>query len=96
MSFRPTPSCDGDAALLKSPIFTWIEIDLSAVEGNVKALRTATGVPIMAVVKANGYGHGAVEISQAALAAGASWLAVSCAEEALVPVSYTHLTLPTN
>jgi len=84
MSFQPNPSCDGDAVLLKSPIFTWIEIDLSAVEGNVKALRTATGVPIMAVVKANGYGHGAVEISQAALAAGASWLAVSCAEEALV------------
>ncbi len=38
----------------------------------------------MAVVKANGYGHGAVEVSRAALAAGSSWLAVSCAEEALV------------
>ncbi len=70
--------------LLKSPIFTWIEIDLSAVADNIKALRTISGVPVMAVVKANGYGHGAVEVSRAALAAGASWLAVSCAEEAIV------------
>jgi alanine racemase len=70
--------------LLKSPIFTWIEINLSAVEQNVKAVRAAAGVPVMAVVKANGYGHGAVEVARAALAAGASWLAVSCAEEALV------------
>jgi alanine racemase len=70
--------------LLKNPIFTWIEINLSAVEGNVKAVRSAAGVPVMAVVKANAYGHGAVEVSQAALAAGASWLAVSCAEEAIV------------
>ena len=70
--------------MLKSPIFTWIEINLSAVENNVKALRAIAGVPIMAVVKANGYGHGAIEVSRAALAAGASWLAVSCAEEAIV------------
>jgi len=70
--------------LVKSPIFTWIEVNLSAVEENVRSLRAIAGVPIMAVVKANGYGHGAVEVSRSALAAGASWLAVSCAEEALV------------
>ena len=74
----------GAANLLKSPIFTWIEINLSAVEDNIKAVRAIAGVPVMAVVKANGYGHGAVEVSRAALAAGASWLAVSCAEEAIV------------
>jgi alanine racemase len=74
----------GSKSLIKSPIFTWIEINLSAIEDNVRALRTIAGVPIMAVVKANGYGHGAVEVSRAALAAGSSWLAVSCAEEALV------------
>lgn len=74
----------GSTLLIKSPIFTWIEINLSAIEDNVRALRTIAGVPIMAVVKANGYGHGAVEVSRAALAAGSSWLAVSCAEEALV------------
>jgi alanine racemase len=69
--------------LLKSPVFTWIEVDLAAVEENVRALRTASGVPLMAVVKANGYGHGAVEVSRAAISAGAAWLAVSCAEEGL-------------
>jgi alanine racemase len=74
----------GVALVLKSPIFTWIEINLSAVEDNIRAVRSAAGVPVMAVVKANGYGHGAVEVSRAALAAGASWLAVSCAEEAIV------------
>lgn len=74
----------GSNALVKSPIFTWIEVNLSAIEENVRSLRAIAGVPIMAVVKANGYGHGAVEVSRAALAAGASWLAVSCAEEALV------------
>jgi alanine racemase len=74
----------GAAILLKSPIFTWIEINLTAVEDNIKAVRAIAGVPVMAVVKANGYGHGAVEVSRAALAAGASWLAVSCAEEAIV------------
>jgi alanine racemase len=69
--------------LLKSPVFTWIEVDLAAVEENVRALRTIAGVPLMAVVKANGYGHGAAEVARAALAAGAAWLAVSCAEEGL-------------
>lgn len=67
----------------KSPVFTWIEVDLAAVEENVRALRSIAGVPLMAVVKANGYGHGAVEVSRSALAAGAAWLAVSCAEEGL-------------
>ena len=70
--------------MIKSPVFTWIEINLSAVEDNVKAVRAIAGVPVMAVVKANGYGHGAIEVSRAALAAGSSWLAVSCAEEAIV------------
>jgi alanine racemase len=69
--------------LNKSPVFTWIEVNLAAVEGNVRAARVIAGVPLMAVVKANGYGHGAVEVSRAALAGGAAWLAVSCAEEGL-------------
>jgi alanine racemase len=69
--------------LNKSPIFTWIEVNLSAIESNVRAARVIAGVPLMAVVKANGYGHGAVEVSRAALSAGAAWLAVSCAEEGL-------------
>src|SRR4030042_2110043 len=45
-------------SLLKSPTFTWIEINLSAVEDNIKSLRAIAGVPVMAVVKATAYGTG--------------------------------------
>lgn len=61
---------------------TWLEIDLSAIRNNVKILLERAGVPLMAVVKANGYGHGIVETSQAALQGGASWLGVARLEEA--------------
>src|SRR5690349_15922732 len=54
----------------------WIEINLSALERNIHAIRRLTGVDFMAIVKANGYGHGAIEVSRAALAAGAAWLGV--------------------
>jgi alanine racemase len=56
---------------------TWIEINLSAVEDNTKYLLESTKKPLMAVVKANAYGFGAVEIAKAALAAGASRLGVA-------------------
>jgi alanine racemase len=56
----------------------WAEIDLAAVEHNVREVRArlSPGTRYMAVVKANAYGHGAVEVSRAALAAGAEWLGV--------------------
>lgn len=62
----------------------WAEIDLAAVAHNVRELRRAArpGAALMAVVKADGYGHGAVEISRQALASGASWLAVARFQEA--------------
>ena len=59
-------------------------IELDAITGNVAALRghvTPTGV--MAVVKAGGYGHGAVDAARAALLGGASWLGVVHVAEAL-------------
>lgn len=63
---------------------TWVEIDLSAIEANARALiRHASGANLMAVVKANAYGHGAVEAAQAALRGGASWLGVARASEAI-------------
>ncbi len=62
---------------------TWVEIDLSAIENNVKLIRQQSGVQVMAVVKADGYGHGAVPVARAALRAGANWLAVARLEEAL-------------
>ncbi len=57
---------------------TWAEIDLEAVRHNVRAYQrhVGAGVKIIAVVKANAYGHGAVPTARAALEAGASMLAV--------------------
>ncbi|MFN2263531.1 MAG: alanine racemase [Anaerolineales bacterium] len=62
---------------------TWINIDLTAIEHNVTRLRYLTGTPVMAVIKANGYGHGTVPVARAALRAGAQWLGVARLEEAL-------------
>lgn len=60
-------------------------INLSAIQNNIKNLRKHlhSSVDIMAVVKANAYGHGDVQVAQAALAAGATMLAVATPEEAL-------------
>jgi alanine racemase len=57
----------------------WAEVDLSAISANAAAL--AELAPLCAVVKANAYGHGAPEVARAALAGGASWLAVALVEE---------------
>ena len=57
-------------------------IDLDAVRHNVRAL-DREGPAYMAVVKANGYGHGAVPIARAALEAGAGWLGVALVEEGI-------------
>lgn len=59
-------------------------IDLSAVNHNCTKLSSMLGeaTALCAVVKANGYGHGADECARAALAGGAGWLAVATAEEA--------------
>ncbi len=64
-------------------IVTWAEIDLDAIEYNLKAYQKHIGsqVEIIAVVKANAYGHGATQVAQAALAAGATRLAVHRAIE---------------
>ncbi|QJY46515.1 alanine racemase [Pseudonocardia broussonetiae] len=59
-------------------------IDLDAVRHNVGVLAAAApGAQVMAVVKADGYGHGAVPVARAALEAGATWLGVCTIEEAL-------------
>lgn len=60
------------------------EIDLSALRANVGALRARTpGAEMMAVVKADAYGHGMVPCARAALSAGATWLGTAVPEEAL-------------
>src|SRR4029079_14673419 len=59
-------------------------IDLAAVRHNVAVLvAAAPGAAVMAVVKADGYGHGAVRVGRAALEAGATWLGVCTLDEAL-------------
>ncbi|NLT56210.1 MAG: alanine racemase [Actinomycetales bacterium] len=60
-------------------------VDLDAIRDNVAALRERAGnAGVMAVVKADGYGHGLVPSARAALAGGASWLGVAQPAEALV------------
>jgi alanine racemase len=62
----------------------WAEIDLGAVAHNVATLRAIVApARLCAVVKANGYGHGAVPVARAAVAAGADWLAVAQVDEAV-------------
>ncbi|MFD0319170.1 alanine racemase [Streptomyces flavalbus] len=59
-------------------------VSLRAVRHNTGLLRRAAGrAEVMAVVKADGYGHGAVPVARAALAAGATWLGTATVAEAL-------------
>ncbi len=61
------------------------EIDLAAVAENVQTLvDLVRPAEVCAVVKADGYGHGAIAVGEAALAAGASWLGVALVEEGAV------------
>ncbi len=59
---------------------TVVEVDLGAVRHNVRRLKPSTA-ELMAVVKADGYGHGDVAVARAVLEAGATWLGVALAEE---------------
>jgi alanine racemase len=58
-------------------------VDLAAISANVATLKAGTGAELMAVVKADGYGHGLVPAARAALAGGATWLGTAIVDEAL-------------
>lgn len=63
----------------------WVVVDLDAIQHNVRLLRRrAPGQAFFAVVKADGYGHGAVAVARAALAAGAERLAVYTCDEGVL------------
>ncbi|WP_085993230.1 alanine racemase [Oceanobacillus senegalensis] len=64
---------------------TWVEVSLDAIHYNVKAFNHHIGrdTKLMAVVKADGYGHGAIEVAKEAIKAGADYLAVAILDEAL-------------
>ena len=69
-------------------------IDLDAIRANVAALASRAGdAGLMAVVKADGYGHGMIPSAAAAVAGGASWLGVTCLAEAL-DLRAAGLTVP--
>ena len=58
-------------------------IDLAAITHNARTLRERAGVELMAVLKADAYGHGLVPVARAAIAGGATWLGTALLEEAL-------------
>ncbi|MET8452456.1 alanine racemase [Streptomyces sp. NPDC005209] len=67
-----------------APLRARAEIDLAALRANVRALRAlAPDAALMAVVKSDAYGHGAVRCARAAVEAGATWLGTATPEEAL-------------
>jgi alanine racemase len=63
--------------------WAWVEVDLAAIRSNVAVLvKQAEPSQLWATVKANGYGHGAIEVAHAAVSAGATGLCVALAQEA--------------
>ena len=79
---RQTVLWDGDGGICQR---AWVEIDLAALTHNVKQLKNLLSpqTELMAVVKADAYGHGAVAVSQTVLSAGASWLGVATIPEGI-------------
>lgn len=68
-------------------------VDLSAIKSNVKHLRSLTEAALMAVVKADAYGHGLLPVAKAAIDAGAEWLGVALLEEAFA-LRESGITVP--
>ncbi len=59
------------------------EINLNAIESNLKFIKGKTNAQLLAVVKADAYGHGLIPISKSAIEAGANWLGTALLEEAV-------------
>jgi alanine racemase len=74
---------------------TWLEIDLGAIGGNVRAVKAIVGpeVAVMATLKADAYGHGALKVARTALRNGATWLGVATVSEA-IPLRTAGITAP--
>ena len=68
---------------LPSGLMREAQIDVGAIASNVRHLKRLTGVEVIAVVKADGYGHGAARAALAALEGGATRLGVADIDEAL-------------
>jgi alanine racemase len=74
----PGGSCEGSPQELAEAV-----VDLGAVAHNVGVIRSATAAEVMAVVKADAFGHGMAPVARTALENGATWLGVTSATEAL-------------
>jgi len=75
-----TPAAVEDLAAALRP--AWVDVDLDALSHNLRVIRRrAPGTRVLAVVKADAYGHGAVGVSHALEAAGVDWLGVALLEE---------------
>jgi alanine racemase len=61
-----------------------VEVNLSAISNNVKSIKSKVQAEILAVVKADAYGHGLVPVAKCAIDAGATWLGVALLEEAIL------------
>lgn len=74
---------------------TWAEVDLGAIEHNYKAIRESLpeNCRFLGVVKADAYGHGAVEVANRLEKSGADYLAIACLDEAL-ELRRNGVTLP--
>jgi len=64
---------------------TWAEVDLDCIHANLTSIKKhlTKGVEMIAVVKANAYGHGDIQVAETALEAGADYLAVAFMDEAI-------------
>jgi Alr-MurF fusion protein len=63
---------------------TWLEVDLGAIAHNVRRLKQIAGeAQLMISLKADAYGHGAIQVAQTALLNGATWLGVACLSEGI-------------
>jgi alanine racemase len=63
----------------------WVEIDRAKLAHNVRQLKSllAPTTALMAVVKADAYGHGSIEVAKTVLEAGATWLAIATVPEGI-------------
>ncbi|MGH9361900.1 MAG: alanine racemase, partial [Thermoanaerobaculia bacterium] len=78
----PAPRSEAPAEELAAALRpAWVDVDLDALDANLRHLRRAVGTRIAAVVKADAYGHGAVGVGRALAAAGVDFLAVALFEE---------------
>jgi len=62
----------------------FVEVNLKAISNNIKLVKSKVQAEVLAVVKADAYGHGLVPVAKCAVDAGATWLGVALLEEAIL------------